>query len=86
MEVSRRKFMKFLGAAPLVAAVPSIVTGAAKSKLVINKPSTTGFGLAQLKPEGGSMNYDSFAKALWPGINKWYGESYDHEYLKKFYS
>src|SRR5688572_4086066 len=25
----------------------------------------------------GIMNTGSFAKALWPGVNKWYGKAYD---------
>lgn len=31
----------------------------------------------------GIINTSSFAKALWPGINKWYGQSYD-EYPVEF--
>lgn len=36
---------------------------------------------------GGPINTSSFAKALWPGINAWYGKAYDEypvEYTKLF--
>jgi len=86
MKVNRRKFLKLFGAAPVAAAVPSLVTAAVKAKPAFIKPDHhAGFGLAQIKPEGGTRNYDSFAKELWPGINKWYGEAYKTADLRKYY-
>jgi len=86
MKVSRRKFMKLFGAAPIAAAVPSLVTAAKPVyNSTVHRKVGDPFGLAPIKSEGGTLNYDSFSKALWPGINKWYGEAYKNVDLTKLY-
>jgi hypothetical protein len=77
--MNRRGFLKFLGMTPAVALpIPNVVT-----KLVTDKPYDYGASFAvNLEKETykyvsrGIITTGSFAKALWPGIQKWYGEEY----------
>ena len=83
--MKRRSFLQLLGAAPAVAIAPKLLAGKAKPAMVGHPAFADPFGLAQVKAEGGRLNYDSFAKELWPGINKWYAEAYQDVDLKKLY-
>ena len=52
----------------------------AASALPIKLPAAeaAGFGLAPIKPEGGTVrSVGNFAKALYPGVRKWWGEEYE---------
>jgi hypothetical protein len=85
--MNRRKFLKFLGraggaavAAPVLAKIP---VEEELTEAVIEK-GVTDFGLAPLKKEGGIIAIDSnFGKAIWPGIEKWYNETYKSMELTK---
>jgi len=74
--MKRRGFLKLIAgtvAAPLVVKLLPKVAAA--------EAPLTGFGMAAVKQEGAAIAFDSmsgagFAKALWPGVEKWYGEQY----------
>ncbi len=81
--MKRRSFLKGLAALPA-----TIIAAKAISKPVEATSAFNGaFGLAQVKQEGSAIAYsiietkeqvaaDVFKKAMWPGIQKWYGNNY----------
>ena len=80
--MKRRDFIKGLVAVPVVAkmgveAVANPKTGSFQTDGGLAMPKKV--GLAPVKAEGATIEYDTpmnAAKALWPGIDKWYAKEY----------
>jgi hypothetical protein len=72
--------MRLLGRGAGVGAAAAIIPGSAlwgKALVTTTPTAVTGFGLAAVKREGATVIYDSqFAKALYPGVKKWWSEAY----------
>ena len=90
--MKRRGFLGLFGkaaaavvAAPVLAKIPAPVE---KFKITESYGISPAFGLAQVKLEGATAAYDTsgiittgnFQKAIWPGIDKFFNETYaEHE-------
>jgi hypothetical protein len=79
--MKRRGFLRLLGRGTGVAAAAVVAPAAAAKALMATNAtgfgSGSGFGLAAVKREGATVIYDSqFAKALYPGVKKWWSEAY----------
>lgn len=74
--MKRRGFLQLLLGAPAVAVLPKLplttVTTASMAPL--------GFGMAAIKAEGKPIITSLNSKALWPGVNTWWKDTYENEF------
>ena len=70
--MKRRLFLQSLVTIPAIAALPGL------SELFIETPAT-GVSTAPINLAAYATPItSSFAKALWPGVNAWYGKAYEN--------
>lgn len=79
--MKRRRFLSSLlglAAVPVAARLPVITPETKVLKDMYGRIMTpVGLGMSEVKREGGIIVAGNFPRALWPGLKKLYGESYE---------